>query len=1046
MGAAQVSGLSSNSLEEAWPTAGTISRVGAALALGIGLAGLSAWAFDPYLLKAWFPSLFSLSPLTALLLVLSAIALWATVQRSRVWTQVGRGLALVTLLGAAQGAAWFDLGIESFLTQRIQPSGTVRAPMPDIVIIVFTLLAIGVLLAQTEIVRLQSAFVTVTTIALLLVTSAVLPFLFSIESLRTDGPYAEISLPSTIALTLLTFGLVCTRPDLGWMRLLSGTEPASREIRSLAISVIALPLGLAVLLQSGLHAGLYDHSFQMPLLLFGSIIVLFAALLMTASRLRRIDCERQRSLEARQRAENELGIALAAAKMAGFQLDLRTGARRRYVRLDQTETGTYEEYLAAIHPEDRARVAQYHARQQQAGTRNYQLQYRILDAREQIGWVLEKGAIRYDDEGRAIEISGVTFDITEDVQIREALKESEERFKRLAESMPQVVYVLGPQGKVRYLNQRWREYTGLATATAADFRRLVPAEEFEPLLTRWQSALQHGHDFASEFRLRGQDGAYRWFLARAVPVRGSGGEIERWCGTLTDIDAQKRAHEELRLVTDNADVYLAHCDKEGRYVFVNKAYTKRFRCAPETLIGKRIEEVVGSKAYAMIEPYIRRVLAGEAVSFYIAVPDDESGERYMYCRYVPDIEPSSGTVRGFVAAISDVTERRALEEQLREADHRKDEFLALLAHELRNPLAPIRYAAGLLKPGVPAEISAAAHDVIERQVAHMARLVDDLLDVSRVTRNTLELRLERVDVRKIVTSAVDTVRPLFEAVNHKLTVSVPPEPAHVTGDSTRLLQIVGNLLNNAAKFTEPGGRIDVQVLRDGRSIAIQVKDTGIGIAPEFIPKLFDLFVQGDRTQTRASGGLGVGLSLAKRLVELHEGTIEARSDGVGAGSTFIVRIPAAAEETTNESRALADNVLPIFQRRHQLLIVDDNLDAANSLAILAQLSGYVTHIANDGLAAIEMAEIVRPEAIIMDLGMPRMSGFEAARWVRQQPWGKDTVLIAVTGWGQEEDRRRSREAGFDVHLTKPVDSTQLLNELQRKEVYGLKRSDEVKSK
>ena len=211
---------------------------------------------------------------------------------------------------------------------------------------------------------------------------------------------------------------------------------------------------------------------------------------------------------------------------------------------------------------------------------------------------------------------------------------------------------------------------------------------------------------------------------------------------------------------------------------------------------------------------------------------------------------------------------------------------------------------------------------------------------------------------------------------------------------------------------------------------MRVRDSGIGIDPELLPKLFELFVQGDHTQTRASGGLGVGLSLAKRLVEMHGGTIAAHSEGVGRGSEFSVRLPSAVQARAGEPRAVNETVLPIFQRKHQLLIVDDNLDAANSLAILAQLSGYVTHIAIDGLAAIEMAEIVRPEAIIMDLGMPKMSGFEAARWVRQQPWGKDTVLIAVTGWGQDEDRRKSREAGFDVHLTKPVDSTELLNHLQ----------------
>ncbi len=1031
--------------------AASLSRAAAGAAILIGIGVFCGWAFEIGPLKSWFVGLHPTQPISALLLVLCGASLLAIAQRGSAWRVLGQVLALLALLGACQSLLGLDFGIERALfahdvagDQLITERRSGR--MSVISAVSFILVAGGLLLAHAKARSLQTAFVTLATMALLLVASAMLPFLFGADALQEAGPYSKVSLPAIIAQAGLTFGLVCVRPELGWMRLLSGDSPASREMRSLAIGVIALPLGLAVLLQTGLHARLYPSSYHVPVLVFGSIIVVFAALLMTAARLRRIDDERQRSTQARQRAESELGIALAAAKMVGFQLDLRTGALRRYANARVGECTTHERYLETVHPEDRERVGKYVQRQKEAHRREYQLQYRVLDAKQSTRWVLEKGEIRYDEEDEAQEISGVTIDITQDVQVRQALKESEERFRRLAESMPQIVFVSDARGDVVYINQRWREYTGLASTDRLDYQSLVPSEDYERLMRAWNHAFETSEPFAAEFRLRGADGLYRWFLTRAVPVRNLEGTVERWCGTSTDIDAQKRAHEELRLVTDHADVLLAHCDTEARYLFVNRGYTRRFKRSPQEVLGKTIAEVVGASAYRVIAPYVAQVLKGEPVTFEIEVPYRELGNRYMHCSYVPDKDASSGKVRGFVAAITDVTERRKLEEQLREADHRKDEFLALLAHELRNPLAPIRYATGLLKPGVPDEISAAAHDVIERQVAHMARLVDDLLDVSRITRNTLELRVERIDLREIVSSAVDTVRPLFEAVNHKLQVKLPAEPAHVMGDSTRLLQIVGNLLNNAAKYTEPGGCIEVQVLREAGDFIMHVRDTGIGIAPELLPKLFDLFVQGDRTQTRASGGLGVGLSLAKRLVELHEGSIEAHSDGLGAGSVFTVRLPSAVEVIAGESRALAQNVLPMFQRRHQLLIVDDNLDAANSLAILAQFSGYVTHIANDGLAAIEMAELVRPEAIIMDLGMPRMSGFEAARWVRQQPWGKDTVLIAVTGWGQEEDRRKSREAGFDVHLTKPVDSTQLLNELQQRRIGVDAREESAKTK
>ncbi|HEU4652623.1 MAG TPA: ATP-binding protein, partial [Steroidobacteraceae bacterium] len=523
-------------------------------------------------------------------------------------------------------------------------------------------------------------------------------------------------------------------------------------------------------------------------------------------------------------------------------------------------------------------------------------------------------------------------------------------------------------------------------------------------------------------------------LTRAVPVRDHNGELVRWCGTSTDIDAQKRAAEELRLVTDQAEVLLLHCDRNLRFVFVNRAYAARLGASPDSLIGKYVPEVLGQRAYGAIEAHLQQVLRGESVTFECMIPYEHLGEKFMQGRCVPDIDPTTREVKGLVAVLTDLTSRRELEEQLREADRRKDEFLAILGHELRNPLAPIRYATGLLKPGVPEQIVTAAQSVIERQVTHMARLIDDLLDVSRITRNTLELRMEFVDVRSVVNNVVETVRPLLESVRHKLTVSIPPSAVHARADVTRLSQVIGNLLNNAAKYTEPGGHIQLTLDVVGGRARIRVRDNGIGIDPEFQARMFDLFVQGDQTQTRASGGLGVGLAVAKRLIEMHGGAIEVHSRGRGRGSEFTVSMPLSHSAPATHDGAALENVAPMFQRRQQLLIVDDNLDAANSLATLLQLSGYVTHIANDGLAAIEMADLIRPEAIIMDLGMPRMTGHEAARWVRQQPWGSQTVLIAATGWGQEEDRRRSREAGFDVHLTKPVDSTTLLHELQQRSI------------
>lgn len=679
----------------------------------IGAGVLCGWVLDIDVLTSWFAPLHPTRPLTSVVLVICGAALLAVAYESRLGWRVGQALALLALGASAHSLFRLDLGVEAALFgEAISYQGDARKTEPDrmadVSAVCFALIAVGVFLSRAEKRELQSAFVTAATLALLLVASALLPFVFHIQALREAQPYSEVSLPSTIAQALLTFGLLCARPDLGWMRLLSGEEPASREMRSLAIGVIALPLALAALVQTGLHAGLYPESYQIPLLVFGSIVILFSALLMTAARLRRIDHERQRSFEARQRAESELGIALAAAKMVGFQLDLATGVLRRFANADSAHSSDYAAYVRSIHPDDRERVRQYLQRQQHAHRHEYQLQYRMLNAEQQLSWVLEKGEIRYDEADVPREIRGVMVDITQDVQVRVALKESEERFRRIAESMPQIVYVASPSGAVTYINQRWREYTGRSCANIDDYQRLMPVRDFERLMAAWRAAIGRGEAFAAEFRLRGADGSYRWFLTRALPVRGLDGSIERWCGTSTDIDAQKRAHEELRLVTDQADVMLAHCDAEMRYLFVNNAYTRRFGIALQDILGKTIRELVGESVFQKLEPYVRRVLAGQAVTFEVEVLVKRLGARYMHCRYVPEVDPSSGRVRGFVAAITDVTDRRKLEEQLREADRRKDEFLALLAHELRNPLAPIRYAAGLLKPGVPTEISAAS--------------------------------------------------------------------------------------------------------------------------------------------------------------------------------------------------------------------------------------------------------------------------------------------------------------------------------------------------
>ena len=375
--------------------------------------------------------------------------------------------------------------------------------------------------------------------------------------------------------------------------------------------------------------------------------------------------------------------------------------------------------------------------------------------------------------------------------------------------------------------------------------------------------------------------------------------------------------------------------------------------------------------------------------------------------------------------IEEELRRRA--EQLAEMDRRKDEFLATLAHELRNPLAPIRNSLQILRlSGGSGPIAERVHEMMERQVCHMVRLVDDLLEVSRITRGKIELRKERVELLAVIQSAVETSRPLIEEARHRLAVTLPPEPLALEADPVRLAQVIANLLNNAAKYTEEGGQIWLTARREADEAVVSVRDTGLGIPADMLPRVFDMFAQVDRTLKRSQGGLGIGLTLARTLVEMHGGRLEARSDGPGQGSEFTVRLPLApVDQTAEEGRPQAATRPAVGLCPRRVLVVDDSHDAADSLGMMLKFLGADTRVVYDGPSALEAIRSYRPAVVLLDIGMPGMDGHEVARCVRQQPEWKNVALIALTGWGQEEDRRRSRAAGFDHHLVKPVEASAL---------------------
>jgi PAS domain S-box-containing protein len=510
----------------------------------------------------------------------------------------------------------------------------------------------------------------------------------------------------------------------------------------------------------------------------------------------------------------------------------------------------------------------------------------------------------------------------------------------------------------------------------------------------------------------------RWLDLRAVAT-GTGLMV-----VFTDVthrrvaqDAARHHAEFLHVVTDSVSVLIAYVDLERRYRFVNRRYAEAFGFAADGALGKTHAELCGAAAYEALRRPLDCAFAGQPVSDEIPLQLPRLGARHLLANYRPDLE-EAGRVRGVVVALSDISERVQAELALREADRRKDEFLATLAHELRNPLAPIMNAVQLL--GGEPVTRATARSIIDRQVRHMARLVDDLLDVSRITLGRINLRRERVAIAQIVNHAVEASRPLIESAGHLFTLQLPEADLVVDADITRLAQAVLNLLNNAAKYTPAGGRIELCVSQVGSEVLLAVTDSGVGIPGPMLPRVFEMFAQVDRSLERTQGGLGIGLTLAGKLVHMHGGTLAAHSEGLGHGSRFEIRIPLAAPAAV--APRIEAPPPPALPQGRRVLVVDDNVDAAESLSMLLQADGHLTELAHDGLAAVAATARFAPDIVLLDIGLPGLNGYEAATRMRlHSREGARPTLVAVTGWGQQQDRLKAAAAGFDLHLTKPVD-------------------------
>jgi len=542
-----------------------------------------------------------------------------------------------------------------------------------------------------------------------------------------------------------------------------------------------------------------------------------------------------------------------------------------------------------------------------------------------------------------------------------------------------------------------------------------------------------GQIFRAEMPYYVADGSERIADVTILPIKDEAGKVLFLAPTGADITDRKRAEEDRRsfvTLIENSTDFIGMCDPNGTPFFINTAGLK--------MVG--LQNIDEARQYAVRDFFFPEDQGMIQNEFFPSVLEKGHGEIEVRLRHfktgdalwmaykVLTLTRDDGQTIGFATVSQEITARRQLEEHLRkmatdlsDVNHRKDEFLATLAHELRNPLAPIRNSLHLLR--LSGELSPSldpVREIMERQVNQMVRLIDDLLDVSRISHGKIELQREPIELATIISTAVETVQPLIDAAGHQLALSLPAEPIILDADPVRLAQIIGNLLNNAAKYTKPGGQIWLSALNEGNQAVISIRDTGVGIPAVMLPLVFEMFAQVDRTLTQAQGGLGIGLTLAKTFIEMHGGRIDAHSDGLDQGSEFVVYLPMLQDLQLHSASMSSTQIASTSVSRRQILIVDDTRAAGYVLGKLLETMGQQVRTATDAHAALESVRRDRPDLVISDIGMPNIDGYELARRLRNEPGLKGLILVALTGYGQDRDKQRAREAGFDYHLVKPV--------------------------
>jgi PAS domain S-box-containing protein len=676
-----------------------------------------------------------------------------------------------------------------------------------------------------------------------------------------------------------------------------------------------------------------------------------------------------------------------------------------------------------------------------------------------MAWKIDDQAIEIEIANRRLREANETLEQRVAMRIEaqrlteEKLRASELRFRLMADSIPQIVWIVDENGRAIYFNKQWSAYVGVSpegNPPESSIDDFVHPDDRAYTKRAWNRAINEGLPYSVEHRLRSASGAYRWFLVRAESYRDPESGQVIWFGTSTDVHDRKLAEarltareEQLQLAIDAADIGEWDVDMVSGTLFWPPSVKAMFGISANSPITLQdffdgVNPEDREKTFASFANTADPKLRSQYEAEYRTIGKEDQLIRWVAAKGRGLFNESGECIR-IIGTAMDVTSRKASEnalreneERLRQVDRRKDEFLAMLAHELRNPLAPISAAAEFLQmTKLDEKRVQRTSQIISRQVQHMTSLVDDLLDVSRVTRGLVELQNVTLDINQIVAEAVEQVTPLIRAKRHHLELCLTPDATTLHGDRKRLVQVLANVLNNAAKYTHEGGKIQLRTDVHDAQVFIEVSDNGIGMEPDLIARAFDLFAQAERSSDRSLGGLGLGLALVKSLIGLHHGTVGCESAGIGKGSKFTIRLPLLSTQADQQGRD-ESNIRQTFSTQNlRIMVVDDNVDAATLLAMLLDASGHQVSVEHGAKAALKRASEIKPDVYILDIGLPDMDGIELAKRLRQLPAASCALLIAATGYGQENDRKQAEAAGFDHHLVKPIDIKQLFLILDR---------------